>query len=169
MGATLQNPYLTSKSSRLFILDLARCIAMIMMVQGHTIDALTHPQILNTAEFPWNIWNFVRGLTAPIFLMVSGAVHVFSMKSEPSGRMNSDTMIRRVRWALLLISVGYLLVFPANRIFDLPFLNYDAWRLFFQANILQLTGFSLLLVVWACRSFYSVRSLGIASLIISIS
>ncbi len=169
MGATLQNAPLTSKNSRLFVLDLARCIAMIMMVQGHTIDALTHPQILNTAEFPWNIWNFIRGLTAPIFLMVSGAVHVFAMKRDSSGRMNNDTMIRRVRWALLLVSVGYLLVFPANRIFDLPFLNYDAWRLFFQANILQLTGLSLLLVVWACRSFYSVRSLGIASLVISLS
>ncbi len=169
MGASLQTTLLGSKNSRLFILDLARCIAMIMMVQGHTIDALTHPQVLNTAEFPWNIWNFIRGLTAPIFLMVSGAVHVFAMKREPSGRMNNDTMIRRIRWALILISVGYLLVFPANRIFDLPFLNYDAWRLFFQANILQLTGLSLLFVVWVCRSFYSVRSLGIAALIISLS
>ncbi|MBS1537811.1 MAG: acyltransferase [Bacteroidetes bacterium] len=169
MGATPQNSTFTSKSSRLFILDLARCIAMIMMVQGHTIDALVHPQFLNTAEFPWNIWNFFRGLTAPIFLMVSGAVHVFAMKPDSTGRMGEETMIRRIRWALILLSVGYLLVFPANRIFDLPFLNYDSWKLFFQSNILQLVGVSLLLVVWLCRSFYSVRSLGIAALIITIS
>jgi len=169
MGELTQKSVFSSKNSRLFILDLARCIAMIMMVQGHTIDALAHPQLLNTGEFPWNIWNFIRGLTAPVFLMVSGAVHVFAMKSDSTGKMGDETMIRRIRWALILLSVGYLLVFPANRIFDLPFLNYDSWKLFFQSNILQLVGVSLLLVVWLCRSFYTVKSLGIAAFTVAFS
>ncbi|MFN8359160.1 MAG: acyltransferase [Candidatus Kapaibacterium sp.] len=156
-----------NSNSRLFVLDLARCVAMIMMIQGHTLDALTDPQLLNIHEFPWNIWNFIRGLTAPVFLIVSGAVHVFSIKRDTTGRMNEATMMKRIRWALLIMSVGYLLVFPANRIFDLPYLNYEAWKQFFQTNILQLTGVALLLVVWASRSTRSVKSLGIVSAVVT--
>lgn len=163
-----QNASQVNSNSRLFVLDLARCVAMIMMIQGHTLDALTDPQLLNIHEFPWNIWNFIRGLTAPVFLIVSGAVHVFAMKREPSGRMNEATMMKRIRWALLIMSVGYLLVFPANRIFDLPYLNYGAWKQFFQTNILQLTGVALLLVVWASRSTRSVKSLGILSAFVTL-
>ena len=157
-----------NSNSRLFVLDLARCVAMIMMIQGHTLDALANPQLLSIGEFPWNIWNFIRGLTAPVFLIVSGAVHVFSMKRDESGRMSEATMMKRIRWALFIMSVGYLLVFPANRIFDLPYLNYGAWKQFFQTNILQLTGVALLLVVWASRSTRSVKSLSIVSAFVTL-
>ena len=80
-----------NSNSRLFVLDLARCIAMIMMIQGHTLDALTDPQLLDIHAFPWNIWNFIRGLTAPVFLIVSGDHNLFDatvlghVKGDPFG------------------------------------------------------------------------------------
>ncbi|GAB1429197.1 hypothetical protein MASR2M18_00270 [Ignavibacteria bacterium] len=151
----------SSKSdNRLYALDLARFIAMLMMMQGHTLDSLVDSQYLDTSIFPWNIWSFIRGLTAPVFLMVSGAVHVFAMKRDESGRMTSELMKRRIRWAFIILAVGYLLVFPANRIFDLPFIELGAWKGFFQVNILQLTAVTLMGVVWLSRKTRSVESLG---------
>lgn len=131
-------------SSRLYVLDLARFLAMVMMMQGHTLDSLVSPQQLDITAFPWNIWHFLRGLTAPIFLMISGAVSVFAIKRQADGRVGRDVMIKRARWAIMLMSIGYLMMFPANRIFDLPWVQQESWRAFFQVNILHLNGMALL-------------------------
>jgi len=144
-------------------LDLARLMAMLMMMQGHTIDALVNPQLMDLSTFPWNIWQFMRGLTAPIFLIVSGTVHVFAMKRNEYGAMSEDTRKRRMRWAWTILLWGYLLVFPANRLIDLPFAEASAWSYAFQVNILHMTAITLMAVVWLSSKTYSVRSLGIRS------
>lgn len=150
----------TKKGSRLFALDLARLMAMLMMMQGHTIDALVNPQLMDLGAFPWNIWQFMRGLTAPIFLIVSGTVHVFAMKRNELGAMSEETRKRRMRWAWIIMLWGYLLVFPANRLIDLPFAEASAWSYVFQVNILHMTAITLMAVVWLSTKTYSVQSLG---------
>lgn len=150
----------SKKGSRLFALDLARLMAMLMMMQGHTIDALVNPQLMDLNVFPWNIWQFMRGLTAPIFLIVSGTVHVFAMKRNEQGAMSEETRKRRMRWAWIIMLWGYLLVFPANRLIDLPFADASAWSYVFQVNILHMTAITLMAVVWLSTKTYSVKSLG---------
>lgn len=160
-------PTSSSKSdNRLYALDFARFVAMIMMMQGHTLDSLVSPQFLDITAFPWNIWSFLRGLTAPVFLMVSGAAHVFAMKRDTEGRMTRQLVRRRTTWALTIFGVAYLMIFPANRIFDLPFVESAVWKTFFQVNILQLTAVTLLTTVWLSRVTRSVESLGKSALAI---
>lgn len=159
----------TKKGSRLFALDLARLMAMLMMMQGHTIDALVNPQLMDLGTFPWNIWQFLRGLTAPIFLIVSGTVHVFAMKRNEQGAMSEETRKRRMRWAWTILLWGYLLVLPANRLIDLPFAEASAWSYAFQVNILHMTAITLMAVVWLSTNTYSVKSLGIRSGLIAAS
>lgn len=153
---------------RLYALDLARFIAMIMMMQGHTLDALVSPSILDTAVFPWNIWTYIRGLTAPVFLMVSGAVHVFVLKRQHDGSLKRSTVQRRLTWALTILGLGYLMMFPASRIVDLPFVSSKAWHYVLQVNILQLTGVSLLLLLVTAFFTRSNTRLGWASLSIAL-
>ncbi|MFM8841031.1 MAG: heparan-alpha-glucosaminide N-acetyltransferase domain-containing protein [bacterium] len=157
------------KTMRLFSLDLARLMAMLMMMQGHTIDALVQPQLMDLNVYPWNIWQFMRGLTAPIFLIVSGTVHVFAMKRNEQGAMSEETRKRRMRWAWVILLWGYMLVFPANRLIDLPFVQPESWSFVFQVNILHLTALTLMAIVWLSTHTYSIRSLGIRSAIISMS
>lgn len=150
-------------SSRFYALDLVRLLAMLAMMQGHVLSALVSPEYLNTAEFPWNIWHFIRGLTAPIFLMTSGAVHVFANKRNENGEIGRDVLFKRIRWAITLIGIGYLMVFPANRIFDLPYVPAQVWQTFFRVNILQLTGVALLLLMFVISLTRSTRTFTIAS------
>ncbi|RPI69319.1 MAG: DUF1624 domain-containing protein [Ignavibacteriae bacterium] len=145
---------------RLYALDLARFLAMLFMMQGHVLDALVTPTVINTAEFPWNIWHFVRGFTAPIFLMVSGAVHAFATKRGEDGSIREDVIAKRIRWALTIMGIGYLMFFPASRIWDLPFVPSEGWKGFFAVNILQLTGAAILLFVFAMASTRSVKQMG---------
>ncbi len=120
---------------------------MLMMIQGHTIYALADTAAYDIMSFPWNIWHFCRGLTAPVFLMVSGAVHVFANKRLPDGSLGSRTIKKRITIASVLIGIGYLLVFPAERVWDLFFIETVYWQRFFCVNILQLFGISLLMIL----------------------
>lgn len=153
--------------SRLHALDLARFLAMVFMMQGHILDALVSRTIIDTDLFPWNVWHLLRGFTAPIFLMVSGAVHAFATKRDENGKVRADVVNRRIMWGLTIIGIGYLLVFPAGRVWDLPFVSTSGWNAFFSVNILQLTGVTILLFIVTMANTTSVKSMGIRALAIT--
>lgn len=145
---------------RLYALDLARFVAMLFMMQGHVLDALVGTAWIDVSVFPWNIWHAFRGFTAPVFLMVSGAVHAFASKRGDDGLIREDVLAKRIRWALTIIGIGYLLVMPANRIWDLPFVPSQVWAPALSVNILQLTGVTMLMFVIVMHTTRSVRDMG---------
>lgn len=128
------------------MLDAVKVFAMVMMMQGHTLDALARTDQLDITVFPWIIWFHIRGATAPIFLTVSGILFALTLRRTTTGTMDRDQAWKRVRWAGILMLIGYLLVFPASNVLDLPDVAPEGWRLFFQANILQLNAVALSLV-----------------------
>ena len=150
-------------SQRITSLDLARILAMITMIMGHSLDAIASPAELDISQFPWNIWHYIRRFTAPIFLTVSGAVQVFANKRDEYGKLQNRTIFRRVRIALILSMIGYLFMFPAYSFFDAFFIEAKLWKPFFQVNILQLIGFSLLFVLFLFLITKKDKSLGIIS------
>lgn len=158
----------TSSSSRLVMLDMVRCFAMVMMIQGHVISDLTLPSSIHPGEFPWDLWNFFRGITAPLFLTVSGIVQVFANKRNEDGIVSPQIVDKRIRMAFFLIALGYLLVFPAKRIYHLPFIDSSTWTAFFQINILQLIGVSLLINAILFKYTKSNKSFGLFALILGI-
>jgi len=134
-------------SSRLTGLDLARCFAMLMMILGHVFFELVDKSLISIDQFPWNFWEFTRGLTAPTFLIVSGIVQIFANKREKDGSVLKSTIRRRLTMGTILIAVGYLLVFPASNVLHIfAYGNHDFTN-FFQVNILQLIGISLLILL----------------------
>lgn len=162
----------SSASSRLTALDAVKVFAMIMMMQGHTLDSLARTDQLDINVFPWIIWFHVRGATAPIFLTVSGILFTLTMRRSPSGGMDTAQARQRVRWGGILMVIGYLLVFPASNILDLPDVRTEGWRIFFQANILQLNAVALSMVTAIALAIKSVRGrklafFGIASAILA--
>ncbi|MCE9667601.1 acyltransferase [Myxococcus stipitatus] len=89
-------------------LDGARGLAVLAMVLGHTLDALLSPE---ARQQPWvqHYWAF-RGITAPLFLLVSGWAVVAALGTRPTAAR--DVLGKRVRRSLLLLFLGYLLHWP---------------------------------------------------------
>ncbi|HEX8818903.1 MAG TPA: acyltransferase family protein [Archangium sp.] len=89
-------------------LDGARGLAVVAMVLGHTLDALLAPA---TRANPWvqRYWE-LRGITAPLFLLVAGfaVVAALGTSKESAG----ESFGRRARRALLLLFLGYFLHWP---------------------------------------------------------
>lgn len=153
---------MNKQSQRLEHLDLMRVIAMMMMILGHSFFDLVRPNLYSVTNFPWNIWEFLRGLTAPIFLFISGTVQVFANK-RIEGKVSNEIVTKRIKTALLLIFLGYFLNFPVQKAFHIFFVNKTTLIPFLQVNILQLIGFTL---IWLLVYFIFTknnRKLGVIS------
>lgn len=172
MSVSAQGPSVSRP--RIHLLDFIRLVAILLMIHGHTLDAFANPAAMDLDSFHWQTWVHLRGLTAPLFLMVSGAASVLGIRYEPDGRIARALLKRRFTMGLIVIAIGYLMVFPANRIADLRWVSQDIWQGFLRVNILQLNGVTLLLLTTLLAFTRSVRryaawSLGVGFLVLALA
>lgn len=138
---------LSAKRSRVIFLDLIRAFAVLMMVQGHTVDVLLSDYYRNLESFFYSAWQFNRGMTAPLFLFTSGITftYLFRLHKEP---FSINPRVRKgIKRALLLIFIGYLLRYPTSTIVIFDEVTPYQWQLFFSVDVLHLIGFGLLFLL----------------------
>lgn len=122
-----------------------RAWAVFMMIQGHSVDALLSKSYYNADSLLFNIWEFNRGLTAPIFLFGSGFAYVIAtFRKMDSGRLPAGVIFKRLRWIGVLFLIGALMHLPAGTIGDLFTLSPDRWARFFNIDVLRLISVTLL-------------------------
>jgi acyltransferase len=121
-------------------LDLARALAVAAMVVGHTLDTLLSMEA-RAGEGMQYYWR-LRGLTAPMFLLVSGwAVYT----AVTSHRARGFAIVRgRLPRVLLLLALGYLLRLPTWGWDRLMAGDEAVWRHFLGFDALHCVGIGLL-------------------------
>ena len=149
----------------MIFIDLARALAVLFMLYGHAIDALLAPMIQDGA---WHPLAVPARAHVQLFLLLSGfAFSVATGRHWTSHTTLSPKWWKRVRRFAWFVVLGYMLHFPAGRVFDLPWAREPQWRSFFAADVLQLIGVTfigvqcLVLLVPSRRSFAFV-ALGLA-------
>jgi uncharacterized membrane protein len=152
---------------RVIFIDLARALAVAFMIYGHTIDALLAPAYKAGA---WHAaWQFQRGLTSCLFLLLSGfAFSVATGRRWTSHTTMSPAWWKRVRRFALFVALGYALHFPAGRVADLPWVREPQWQSFFAVDVLQLIGVTfigiqLLVLAVPSRRAFTVAALALAA------
>ncbi len=143
-----------SASGRVPFVDLARAVAVVFMVQGHTLAVLLAPQL--TGGPIGDAWVYLRGLTSCTFLILSG----FSFSLATTRRWSDfqapgRRVYRRLaRYAMLLI-LGYGMRFPARSLSGLSAVSPAQWQSFAVVDVLQLIAVTLTalqIAVWLLGS-----------------
>jgi uncharacterized membrane protein len=65
------------QKTRLYFIDIARSIAILLMLEGHFVDNGLMDVYRDTNNDIYNAWLFVRGFTSPIFLTITGIVFTY--------------------------------------------------------------------------------------------
>ncbi len=127
--------------SRYPVLDLARAWAVTAMVIGHTLEA-TMLVSERARPFVAQYWQ-LRGLTAPLFLVVSGWAVALLFCRRPLGQLGH----LRDRWPriLALVGLGLALRFPNWAIDGLLAGKPEILAHFFALDVLQAIGCFLFL------------------------
>lgn len=123
-------------------MDAVRAFAILMMLQGHFIDALLNPIYRDNTYVAYSVWSYFRGITAPVFFTISGLVFTYLLlKAREKG--NDGIRIRKgLSRGLMLIVIGYALRIPFFSWFKGQFDTY-----FLVIDVLQCIGVSLLLLI----------------------
>ncbi|MEW6193889.1 MAG: heparan-alpha-glucosaminide N-acetyltransferase domain-containing protein [Bacteroidota bacterium] len=136
-----------NSKTRIIFLDMMRALAVLMMVQGHTIDTFLADQYRDYSSTLFNIWFTIRGFTAPIFMFTSGVAFTYLL------RMNRETFFENPRVKkgiirfLTLLVIGYLLRYPTFTVFDFSVVTHEQWLGFFCVDALHLIGFGILFIM----------------------
>lgn len=107
----LMNLNIPKKTGRIGFIDLLRAYAILMMVEGHLTDALLMPELRDDSNVIYFVWNFMRGITAPVFFFASGLVFTFLLqKEEAKGVGLKNPRVRKgIKRGLMLLGLGYLM------------------------------------------------------------
>ena len=130
---------------RVIFIDLGRFLALVFMLYGHTVSALLAPDYQHGTWF--EVWNFQRGLTSSLFLLLSGfAFSVATSRRWGAHQTFSWAVFKRIRRFALFLLLGYAIHFPVPRFSMLTTLTPEQWRSFLQVDVLQLIGATFLII-----------------------
>jgi acyltransferase len=126
--------------SRIPALDAARALGVVAMVCGHTLDALLAPAV--RAEPSMVFYWKARGLTAPLFLLVSG--WAVSVAIARSGAQGAGVVRARLPRVVLLLLLGFALRWPGWDFAGLWDGDREVWRHFLAFDALHAIAVALL-------------------------
>lgn len=123
-----------------------RGFAVVVMVMGHSIDAVLSREVRASEWF--RLYDAFRGFTAPMFLFVSGfAYAAATQKRWEDFRTFSKPLLKRLQRIGLLFLVGYALHFP---FFSFEKILHEAQpeqlAQMFQVDVLHCVAASLLIL-----------------------
>lgn len=141
------------------------------MLNGHTVSALLADEYRAGAVF--DLWQFQRGLTSCLFLLLSGfAFSIATSRHWATHTQLSGALTRRLRRFALFIVLGYALHLPVSRLAELPAASDERWQSFLAVDVLQLIGVSLvvlqlLVLVSRRRRVFTWVALSLAALVVA--
>ncbi len=135
--------------NRLVLLDILRAIGVMLMIEGHTIDAVMSPIYKDGSSILFQFWTFFRGLTAPFFFFSAGFAFVIATVKDKGEVLTvpARAMKRRLRRIIVLLLIGYGLHMPLQMFYDPSAVPQSAWDIFFIADALQIISLSLLVIL----------------------
>jgi len=132
-------------------LDIVKGIACVWMIHRHVWNGLISKDAVIPKYYP----DFMQGLAAPCFLIGAGFVFVILFESAKKKNEIGKRMKRLIYRCGQVILLGYALQLPAFSFRKVLFsMTPDQKLFFFQANVLQCIGVSLILLslfIWALK------------------
>lgn len=133
------------KTKRLYFVDAMRAWAILMMLQGHFIDGLLDNEFRNPDNLLFNVWQYFRGITAPVFFTVSGFIFTYLLTKTTAQGFDNPRVKKGIKRGFQLILIGYLL-----RMNLLGLLIGEIYKSFYLIDVLHCIGLSILGII----SFY---------------
>jgi len=132
--------------SRLRFIDMARAVAILLMLEGHFVDVTLAAEWRMPGNIIYDHWLHVRGMAAPMFFTVTGVIfaYLLSGATEP-GFLKVHRVRRGIVRAIELFFWGYFLQVDLRL---LPRILHGEWDPWFQAfHVLQCIAVGLLVLI----------------------
>ena len=131
------------ENKRIVAIDLLRALAVILMVEGHTVHVFLNAQAREAESAIYSLWLWLRGFTAPLFMFISGLIFTYLLIDDKF-KIKEYRLKKGLRRGIFLIALGYLLRFPTLNPFRVTNISDEQIRTFFAVDALHVIGFGLI-------------------------
>src|SRR6218665_238191 len=101
-----------AQKPRLKFIDMARSIAILMMLEGHFTGSSLADVYRDDNNWLYSFWHNLHGLTSPLFFCVTGVVFVYLLSNSTSKPFfDNDRVTKGFRRVSMLLFWGYLIQF----------------------------------------------------------
>lgn len=105
---------LNKPKQRLIFIDIARSIAILLMLEGHFVDDSLMLEYRDPNNLLYSTWLFIRGFTSPTFLTVTGIVFVYLLLGNSHIDYFKNNRVKKgYKRFIELLFWGYLLQYYA--------------------------------------------------------
>ena len=145
MHDSISNHFKSEQVPRLLFIDMARSMAIILMLEGHFTGAALANEYRDNKYILYNIWHNIHGLTSPLFFTVTGVIFVYLISGNNSISFFKNYRVKKgFKRVLELLFWGY-------------FIQLDLWSIcksiyygtvfhlewFYAFHVLQSIGFGI--------------------------
>jgi len=144
------------------------------MIETHVVNATLQTALHEETVYHW--LRFINGLVAPSFVFASGMAFAITLRRKlPDYLAMKQPLFKQLTRLLMVLAIGYILHIPK---FSLSHLLYvageEAWRLFFQVDVLQciavtVLGMQVLIFLSRSERRFAVTVVVIAPLIVAVT
>lgn len=113
-----------------------------MMLQGHFVDTMLHPDFRKAEYGFYYVWEFMRGMTAPIFFFTTGLIFVFLLLKQSPNPYANKRVKKGLRRGIYIIFIGYLLHL---NFFAVLALQYSNW--YIAVDVLHCIGLAIIAII----------------------
>lgn len=114
LDVNLLNERRAPKKARLMFIDMARSIAIILMLEGHFVDDSLMLEYRDINNPIYATWLYIRGFTSPIFLTVTGLVFMYLLLGKRDEPYFSNLRIKKgFKRSIELVFWGFVLQYYA--------------------------------------------------------
>ncbi len=132
-----------SVRQRLVFIDIARSLAILLMLEGHFIALTLATEYRSTDFFFYNVWQSVRCITAPLFFTISGLVFTYLLSAEQDLAFWHNKRLKKgIKRSLTLLFWGYLLLINVHLLIDGRLGGYV-----FIFHVLQCIGVCITIII----------------------
>lgn len=104
---------------RLRFIDMARSVAILLMLEGHFVDDSLHQMYRDPDNAIYSTWLFIRSFTAPVFLTVTGLIFVYLLLKKREESFSQNLRVRKgFKRVIELLFWGYLVQFYAFHVLE---------------------------------------------------
>ncbi len=148
MNQLQSSAYDHSKSSkRLIFIDVMRAYAILMMIQGHWIDAMIEPFYRDHSNFFFSLWDQMRGITAPVFFFSSGTIFSYLLLRKNLPIRENDRFFKGIKRVFTLLVIGYLLRFNFGILENITDIDFYKFKNSFAIDALHCIAIGLGLII----------------------
>lgn len=137
------------KRPRLKFIDMARSIAIILMLEGHFTGAALSSEYRKDSYWMYTIWHNIHGLTSPLFFAVTGLIFVYLLSANNTIKFFENIRVKKgFKRVRELLFWGYLIQLNAWSIGQSFYYNstfHFDW--FYAFHVLQSIGIGIFLLL----------------------